>query len=100
MLLLCNYYYVIHVYIIIIIIFIIIDFQNIIGTVSSKIGIVGLYITIKIARYTNPHIFATILPFPFIFRTHVPTSFLYFNFYFGALIFFYVVSAKIANPTG
>ena len=53
------------------------------------------FITIKIARYTNPHIFATVQPFPFIFRAHVHTSFLYVCFHFGALIIFYAVTAKI-----
>ena len=58
------------------------------------------FITIKIAHYTNPHIFATVQPFPFILRTHVSTSFLYVPFHFEALIIFYAVSAKITNPTG
>ena len=58
------------------------------------------FITIKIARYTNPHIFATVQHFPFIFRTHVSASFFYVGFHFGALIIFYAISAKIANLTG
>ena len=59
------------------------------GTVSSKIGLVGLQ-----------HIFATVLPFPFKFRTLVPTPFLCVKIDFCDLHLCRAVDTTIVNPAG
>ena len=51
------------------------------GQCPAKSGLWGynfisIYRSIKIARCTKQHIFATVQPFPFKFRTLVPTPFL------------------------
>ena len=71
------------------------------GQCPAKSGLWGYnFITIKIAYCTKQHIFATVQPFPFRFRTLVSTSSLCVEIDFGALIIFHGVSAKIANTTG
>ena len=66
------------------------------GQCPAKSGLWGYnFITIKIACYTKQHIFATVQPFPFKFRTLVSTSSLYVRMHFEALIIFNGVSAKI-----
>ena len=73
------------------------------GSVSSKIGS-GLwgynFITIKIARCTKQHIFATLLRFPFKFRTFVPTPFLCVKIDFCDLHIFRAMDTSIINPAG
>ena len=56
------------------------------------------FITIKIARCTIQHIFATVLLFTFKFRTLVPTPFLCVKIDFCDLQIFRVVDTTIANP--
>ena len=59
------------------------------GQCPAKSGLWNYnFITIKIA------LTHTSLQRTFIFRTLVPTSFLYVRFHFGTLIIFYVVSAR------
>ena len=71
------------------------------GQSPAKSGLWGYnFITIKIASYTKQHIFATVQPFPFKFRTLVSTSPLYVRSHFEALIIFHGDSAKIANTIG
>ena len=57
-------------------------------------------ITIKIARCTKQHIFATVLLFPFKFRTLVPTPFLCVKIDFCDLHIFRAVDTTIVNPAG
>ena len=71
------------------------------GQCPAKSGLWGYnFITIKIVSYTKQHIFATVQPFPFKFRTLVSRSSLYVGIHFEALIIFHGVSAQIANTTG
>ena len=58
------------------------------------------FITIKIARCTKQHIFATVLPFPFKFHTPVPTPFLCVKIDFCDLHIFRAVDTTIVNPAG
>ena len=76
-------------------------FQCILGTVSSKIGLVGYnFITIKIAPCTKQHIFATVIRFPFKFCTLVSPPFLCVKIDFYDLHIFRSVDTTIANPAG
>ena len=66
-----------------------------------KSGLWGYnFITIKIARCTKQHIFATVLRFPFKFRTLVPTPFLSVKIDFCDLHLFRAVDTTIVNPAG
>ena len=69
------------------------------GQCPAKSGLWGYnYITIKIARCTKQHIFATVLRFPFKFRTLVPTPFLCVKIDFCDLQRFRAVNTTIVNP--
>ena len=71
------------------------------GQCPAKSGLWGYnFITIKIARGTKQHIFTTVLPFPFKFRTLVPTPFLFVKIDFCDLHFFRAVDTTIVNPAG
>ena len=71
------------------------------GQCPAKSGLWGYnFITIKIARCTKQHIFATVLPFPFKFRTLVPTPFLCMKIDFYDLRLFRAVDTTIVNPAG
>ena len=67
----------------------------------AKSGLWGYnFITIKIARCSKQHIFATVLPFSFKFRTPVPTPFLCVKIDFCDLNIFRGVDTTIVNPAG
>ena len=67
----------------------------------AKSGLWGYnLITIKIACCTKQHIFATVLPFPFKFRTLVPTPFLSVKIDFCDLDLFRALDTTIVNPAG
>ena len=72
------------------------------GKCPAKSGLWGYnFITIKIARSTIQHSFATVLCFPFKFRTLVPcTSFLCAKIDFCDLHLFHAVDTTIVNPAG
>ena len=71
------------------------------GQCSAKSGLWGYnFIPIKIARCTKQHIFATVLQFPFKFRTLVPTSFLCVKIDFCDLDIFRAMDTTIVNPVG
>ena len=70
-----------------------------VGQCPAKSGLWGYnFITIKIARCTKQHIYATVLPFPCKFRTLVPTPFLCVKFDFCDLHLFRAVDTTIVNP--
>ena len=69
------------------------------GQCPAKSGLWGYnFITIKIARCTKQHIFATVLPFPFKFLTLVLTPFLCVKIDFCDLDLFRAVDTTIVNP--
>ena len=71
------------------------------GQCPAKSGLWGYnFITIKIARCTKQNIFATVLCFPFKFRTLVPTPFLCVKIDFCVLHLFRAVDTTIVNPAG
>ena len=71
------------------------------GQCPAKSGLWGYnFITIVIARCTKQNIFATVLRFPFKFRTLVPTSFLCVKIDFCDLHLFRAVDTTIFNPAG
>ena len=71
------------------------------GQCLAKSGLWGYnFITIKIARCTKQHIFATVLRFPFKFCTLVPTPFLCVKIDFCDLHIFRAVDTTIVNPAG
>ena len=71
------------------------------GQCPAKSGLWGYnFITIKIARCTKQHIFATVLLFPFKFCILVPTPFLYVKIDFCDLHIFRAVDTTIINPAG
>ena len=70
-----------------------------VGQCPAKSGLWGYnFITIKIARCTKQHIFATVLLFLFKFRTLVPTPFLCVKIDFCDLDLFRAVDTTIVNP--
>ena len=72
-----------------------------VGQCPAKSGLWGYnFITIKIARCTKQHIFATVLHFLFKFRTLVPTPFLCVKIDFCDLHIFHAVDTTIVNPAG
>ena len=76
-------------------------FFNIWDMCPAKSGLWGYnFITIKIARCTKQHIFTTVLPFPFKFRTLVPTPFLCVKTDFWDLHLFRAVDTTIVNLAG
>ena len=71
------------------------------GQCPAKSGLWGYnFITIKIARFTKQHIFATVLPFSFKFRTLVPTPFLCVKIDLCDLHLFRAVDTTIVNHAG
>ena len=71
------------------------------GQCPAKSGLWGYnFITIKIARCTKQHIFATVIPFPFKFLTLVPTPFLCVKIDLCYLHLFRAVDTTIVNPAG
>ena len=71
------------------------------GQCPAKSGLWGYnFITIKIARYTSQHIFATVQPFPFKFRTLVPTQFLSVEIDSCNLRIFRAAGTAFVNPAG
>ena len=71
------------------------------GQCPAKSGLTGYnFITIKIARCTKQHIFATVLRYPFKFLTLVPTPFLCVKVDFYDLHLFRAVDTTIVNPAG
>ena len=71
------------------------------GQCPAKSGLWGYnFITIKVAHCTKQHIFATVLRFPFKFRTLVSTPFLCVKFDFCDLHIFRAVDTIIVNPAG
>ena len=71
------------------------------GQCPAKSGLWGYnFITLKNARCTKQHIFATVLCFPFKFRTLVPTPFLCVKIDFCDLHIFRAMDTTIVNPAG
>ena len=72
------------------------------GQCPAKSGLWGYkFITIKIARCTKQHIFATVLRFLSNFvQSLVPTPFLCVKINFRDLHIFYAVDTTIVNPAG
>ena len=72
-----------------------------VGQCPAKSGLWGYnFITIKIARCTKQHIFATVVPFPFKFRKLISTPFLCVKIDFYDLYLFRAVDTTIVNPAG
>ena len=68
------------------------------GQCPAKSGLWGYnFITIKIARCTKQHIFATVLPFPFKFRALVLTPFLCVKIDFYDLLIFRKCACSLLN---
>ena len=75
--------------------------QRYMGQCPAKSGLWGYnFITIKIARCTKQHIFATVLHFHFKFRTLDPTPFLSVKIDFCDIHIFRAVDTTIVNPAG
>ena len=71
------------------------------GQCPAKSGLwVYNFITIKIARCTKQHIFATVLPFLFKICTLVPTPFLCVKIDYCNLHLFRAVDTTIVYPAG
>ena len=71
------------------------------GQCPAKSGFWGYnFITIKIARCSKQHIFATVLRFRFKFRALVPTPFLCVKIDSCDLHIFRAVDTTIVNPAG
>ena len=72
---------------------------NYMGQCPAKSGLWGYnFITLKIARCTKQHIFASVLPFHFKFRTFVSTPFLCVKIDFCDLHIFRAVDTTILTP--